>query len=121
MDHDPDLRKRLEQLEQLLVQYRPWFHDGTGDDVEAVTARIGTTLQRLLQLTAAMQRRDANGDDPPDALESVTIRLMLEDYASVLSDLRAVVRSAERQLSSVAAVVHDGGRIVREERKRQAG
>jgi hypothetical protein len=97
VDHDRNVRNRLERLEQRLAQREP--------------------LQRLADLTAAMPRAYAEADDP---LERVTMRLMLEDYMSMLSQFRATVRTAEEQLSSVAAVVTDGQRLVRGERKRQS-
>jgi hypothetical protein len=117
VNHDSDLRQRLEELERLLVQHRPWFRDNSGNGVEAVDARIGRTLDRLRQLTTAMQRRNSDNDDP---LDRVTMRLMLEDYAAVLSHLRASVRTAEQLLSSVATTVTDGHRIVRRQSKRRS-
>lgn len=117
MSHDSDLRERLERLEELLLRYRPWFQTGTEDDAERAASRSNTTFERLRHFATELQRNSP--DDRLDTLDTVTIRVMLEDYASVLSHLRASVRTAGQQLSSVAAVVADGNRIVREERKRR--
>jgi hypothetical protein len=117
VNHDSDLRRRLEQLERLLVEHRPSFRDDTGDEVESTAARIDAVLQRLRQLTTAMQRRNADINDP---LDRVTMRLMLEDYAAALSHLRASIRHAEHLLSSVAKTVTDAQRFVRLETKRRS-
>jgi transposase len=117
VNHDSDLRRRLDQLEQLLVQHEPWFRDNAGADGELVAARIHATLQRLRQFTTAMQRRTSDNDDP---LDRVTMRLMLDDYAAVLSHLRASVRTAEQLLSSVEKTVTDGHRVVRREAKHRS-
>ena len=116
VNHDSDLRQRLEELERLLVQHRPWYRDNSGNGVEAVDARIGRTLDRLRQLTAEMNRRPPDSHDP---LDRVAMRLMLEDYAAVLSHLRASVHTAEQLLASVAKTVTDGHKIVRRESKRR--
>jgi hypothetical protein len=117
VNHESDLRRRLEQLERLLVDYRPSLRDTAGDKAEATAARIDVMVQRLGQLTTAMQRRDSNISDP---LDRVTMRLMLEDYAAVLSGLRSCVRGADQLLSSVERTVTDGQRFVRRESKRRS-
>lgn len=117
MSHDSDLRERLERLEALLLRYRPGFQTGTDDVTKEAASPINTTFERLRHLAMELQRNSA--DSRLDTLDIVTIRVMLEDYASALSHLRASVHTAEQQLSSVAATVADGHRIVREERKRR--
>ena len=118
MNHESDLRRRLEQLERLLVEYRPSFRDDTGDEAKVTAARIDVMVQRVRQLTTAMERRNSDINDP---LDRVTMRLLLEDYAAVLSRLRASVRRADQLLSSVERTVTDGHRIARRESKRGRG
>ena len=110
MKVDSDLRRRLEELEQLLVQHRTSLRDTDRSDGNSADVRIDATLDRLRELTTALQREHADSDDP---LSRVTMRLMLEDYAVVLSQLRASVSRAGQLLSSVEKTVVDGQRFVR--------
>ena len=74
--------------------------------------RLEETLERIEQLTAQLERASEHGPVDP-----VAMRVMLDEYLSALEQLRAGVRAAERRLSSVAATVSEGARLVRKEQK----
>jgi hypothetical protein len=120
MSHDLDVASRLERLEQLLDQCRiPSAADaGRGPDAEAAVIRLEGLLNRIQRLAREVQSGLAHRHDA-DALDGVTIRLLLDDYAAAVQQLRASTIDAGRRLAMVAHVIGDGRRFIREERKRR--
>ena len=70
------------------------------------------TLARIEQLTAQLESASNSA-----TIDPIAMRVMLDQYLSALEQLRAGVREAERRLSSVAATIDEGQKLVRKERK----
>ena len=120
MSHDLDVASRLEQLQRLLDQCRipPGVDADPRPDAEFAVIRLDGFLTRIQHLTRELQSGLAQRHDA-DALDGVTIRLLLEDYAAAVRQLRASTTEAGRRLAMVAHVIGDGRRLIREERKRR--
>ena len=87
---DDESSRRLLRLEKILAAD---FVAGS-----ARTGRIGpsdTALERVIRLTGQLQGRVGSEQDAVDLLN---IRLLLNEYVSVVADLRAVAASADEHL-----------------------
>ena len=96
---DDDSSRRLLRLEHILAAD---FVAG-----RTRTGRIGpsnATLDRIVRLTGQLQGRV---DFEQDAVDLLSIRLLLNEYVSVLADLRALAAAAEEHLEKVASSLKD--------------
>ena len=66
-------------------------------------------IERIRRTTSELERR-RTGDI--DAIDALTMRLLLVDYVAAVSHLRAVVRITERRLTGASAAIKEGGRRV---------
>lgn len=87
--HDPF--QRLLRLEQILTQPVAL---GTGTIADPSRTRE-EQAQRLRQLTGELQRGGGLDNDEVDAL---AMRLLLNDYAALVTGLRAMARQAETHI-----------------------
>jgi len=58
--------------------------------------------QRILQLTTELQNR---ADVDADEIDAVTMRLLLNDYVALVTDLRAIVQRAEAHTHAAAGAL----------------
>jgi hypothetical protein len=95
---DDDSSRRLLRLEQILAA-----------DFVAGSTRTGRTgpsnaaLDRIVRLTEQLQGRAGE----QDAVDLLNIRLLLNEYVSVLADLRAQAASAEEHLEKALSSLKD--------------
>ena len=96
---DDDSSRRLLRLEHILAAD---FAAG-----RTRTGRIGpsnATLDRIVRLTGQLQGRVGFEQDAVDLLN---IRLLLNEYVSVLADLRALAATAEEHLEAALSSLKD--------------
>ncbi len=111
MTQEIDIASRLDRLERLLDECR-------APVAAEPSALLNITLLRIQRLTTEVQS-SLEHRHLADDLDSVTIRLLLENYGAVVRQMRVSVTDAGRRLSAAAAVIADGKGLVREERKRR--
>ena len=96
---DDDSSRRLLRLEQILAA-----------DFVAGSTRTGRTgpsnaaLDRIVRLTEQLQGR---AGVEQDAVDLLNIRVLLNEYVSVLADLRAQAASAEEHLEKALSSLKD--------------
>ena len=96
---DDDSSRRLLRLEQILAA-----------DFVAGSTRTGRTgpsnaaLDRIVRLTGQLQGR---AGVEQDAVDLLNIRVLLNEYVSVLADLRAQAASAEEHLEKALSSLKD--------------
>jgi hypothetical protein len=73
------------------------------------------TLARIKRLTALVHSSLVRPD--PDALDRITMQLLLVDYAHVVQELRASADGAAGTLKEAANVVADAARSLRGDAK----
>ena len=111
-----DLASRLEQLERVLQESHATLRRSDGDaPLDRGATRMLATLARIKRLTALMHSSLVRPD--PDALDRITMQLLLADYASVIQELRASADGAAGTLKEAANVVADTARSLRGDAK----
>jgi hypothetical protein len=108
-----DLASRLDQLERVLQESRATLRaaDGEGAALNHSTTRMAAALERIKRFTALV--RSSLVRSHPDAVDRITIQLLLADYAEVAAELRASANRAAGTLKEAADAVADTERIVR--------
>ena len=109
-----DLTSRLHQFERALEQWHAVLSraDGDGGTPGSANTRVAATLTRIERLAEMLQSR-INRTSDIDALDKVTMQLLLDDYSEVVRQLRATAADAAERLKSVSAVIADGNRLIR--------
>lgn len=74
-------------------------------------------LDRIQQLAREIELRS---EREPDELERITMRLLLDEYASALAHLRAIAREGARNVEQAPAPLKDVRRYVDREREIEA-
>ena len=112
-----DLASRLEQLERVLQEWYATLRRSDGDDapLDRGAMRMLATLARIKRLTALVHSSLVRPD--PDALDRITMQLLLVDYANVVQELRASASGAAGTLKEAANVVADAERSLRGDAK----
>lgn len=101
---------RLLGLEQILATSRSALGSPGIGDGDAAELMLGSVMiERIRRTTSELERR-RTGDI--DAIDALTMRLLLVDYVAAVSHLRAVVRITERRLTGASAAIKEGGRRV---------
>ena len=94
-----DAFQRLARLEQILTHTV-----AVGGDPDADRGRTREKqAQRIRQLTAELQHTVGDNDE----LDAITMRLLLNDYSSLVESLRAMMRLAETSLLSTAGSLRE--------------
>lgn len=101
-----DTSRRLARLAGILNDTRPYGEASALDPVEHLHR---VRLQRIQGLTAQLD--DRTGHDV-DEMDGVAMRLLLDEYAGALAQLRAVAREGAKTLEGVAAVVRKDRSLV---------
>jgi hypothetical protein len=108
--------ERLQRLEQILTGSKLPRGGGAGDDRDAVSRQLETVpLERIQRLTAELlESRDRNDD-----IDAVTLRLLLNDYAAAVANLRVFVRQVAERVDAAADPLREARRFMWREVKRQ--
>lgn len=101
-----DTSRRLVQLARILSDARPYNEAATADPAEHLHQ---VRLQRIQDFTAQLDEADGRGIDVVDA---VAMRLVLDQYASVVAHLRAAARERAATLERLSAQVRSDRRLV---------
>jgi hypothetical protein len=101
-----DASRRLAQLARILSDARPHGEAATVDPEEHLHR---VRLQRIQDFTAQLDDGDGRGIDVAD---TVAMRLVLDQYFSVVAHLRAAVRERAAVLGSLAAQLRADRRLV---------
>lgn len=107
--------QRLRRLEQILADVktsRPLV--GAGAEDAATLHLESVPLERIRQLSELLQAPDADDD-----VDRVTMRLLLNDYATAVAHLRAVSGDAAQRLDSATEPVNEVRRFLWREEKRK--
>ena len=104
-----DAARRLAQLARILSDARPYSEAATADPAEHLHQ---VRLQRIQDFTAQLDDSDGRGIDVVDA---VAMRLVLDQYASVVAHLRAAARERAATLGRLAAQLRTDRRLVDEQ------
>lgn len=111
--------QRLKRLQQMLAQSQSAPPRTAGDDAgpaELLAASVST--DRIGQLTSEQHERIGA---PVDDIDSVTMRLLLDDYTKAVAILRAIARLAEQRIDSAGVPIEQTRRFVRRELKPKPG
>ena len=104
-----DASRRLAQLARILSDARPFGALSTTDVAEHLHQ---VRLKRIEGFTAQLTDGDGRGIDAVDAL---AMRLVLDEYSSVVAHLRAAARERAAALGSLAAQLRSDRRLVEEQ------
>jgi hypothetical protein len=96
---DDESSRRLLRLEEILAADFVAGSTRTGR-----TGPSNTALDRIVQLTGQLRGRVGFEQDAVDLLN---IRLLLNEYVSVLADLRALATTAEEHLEAALSSLKD--------------
>ena len=105
--YDPSVR--LRQIEEILAQVRPASHvDGRETNLAALNlSRV--PVERIRQMTGVLEQRL---NHEIDAVDAVALRMLVNDFAAAVAQLRAVTRLTGEQLTEIAGVVQEAQRLV---------
>ena len=106
-----DAAKRLLDLERILAEPRKNESQSTGDPVTLHIADV--PVERIRRFITELQ--SANGDR--DEVAAVTMRLLLNDYATAVAHLRAVARISVARIESALEPIRDCQKFLRREEK----
>ena len=101
--------RRLAQLARILSDTRPFGEPSTTDRPEPLQQ---VRLKRIQDVTAQL---DAGTARPVDEVDAVAMRLVLDEYASVVAHLRAAAREGAATLGSLAAQLKTYQRLLDEQ------
>jgi hypothetical protein len=109
-----DPTQRLIELERILAQSRLVTASGH-EQAGSVTSHLaGVPVDRIRQLTSALQR---GLDDTVDEIDAVAMRLLLNDFRIAVPHLRAIAQTAGARMDDAADLIREGQRFVRREQK----
>ena len=102
---------RVARLDQLLSQSSPPATRGADVDLQQVLL-TGVPLERIRAVTVELQER---ADAPPDDLDALTMRMLLNDYKAAVAHLRAVATVVDARLHALGEELHHTRKVVRRE------
>jgi hypothetical protein len=106
LPYDPSARRqRLESIFALTAVSST--KSGDTEPTDILLANVPT--DRIRQATQELQRRST----PPDDLETVTMRLVLNQYMVAVANLRGVTHLAARRIADATTCIEEGQRFVR--------
>ena len=105
--YDPSVR--LRQLEGILAQARPASHvDRRETDLVALNLNR-VPMERIRQMTGLLEQRL---NHEIDAVDAVALRVLVNEFADVVGQLRAVTRLTGEQLAEIAGAIKKAQRLV---------
>ena len=101
---------RLTHIEEILAQTAP-SPTAAAVTTDAATVHLNSVpIDRLRRLTAEL------GDTPPaegpDVVDAVVMRLLLDEFATAVTHLRAVARAAASRVDAAAPPLRDARRAL---------
>jgi hypothetical protein len=111
--------ERLLELERIIARDRA-THTRTGlDGSDPVALHLASVpADRIRYFTESLR---SNGSDPDnDAVDVLTMRLLLNDFTTAVEHLRGVAAIAATMIDHAAKPVRDSQRLVKYEDKREA-
>ncbi len=113
---DHDLSRRLQRLEARVAS-RPRGDAAPADSSDLVHWRMRSVpIDRIAHLTMELQQR--SGADV-DAVDALAIRLLLNDYTTSTTHLRAVTRTAGQRMVTASSRLKDVRAVVERELQRE--
>jgi hypothetical protein len=112
------LDERLRRIEQILAS-SPTGSRTAGAELDVADVMLAAvTTDRIRQTMAELDRGTM-----VDAVDAVTMRLLLADYGAAVAGLRGVARTTEQRLDDLADSLRGGSRVIdrAENRDRKAG
>jgi len=110
-----DASERLLEIERILAQSKTAFAPAGDADADPVQLHLASVpTERIRQFTAELRARP--GIDHDD-ITVVTMRLLLNDYATAVAHLRAVARLAVSRVEGAAVTIRDSRKQLRREEK----
>src|SRR5262245_42416584 len=107
-----DAARRLLDLERILSQSKT--QATSAGDADPVTLHLADVpTERIRRFTAELQ----NAGQGDDEVAAVTMRLLLNDYASAVAHLRAVARLAVTRIDTATAPIRECQKFLRREDK----
>jgi len=106
---------RLIELERILARSKAGFAAAGDTDADPVLLHLASVpIERIRQFTSELQARPQSGSDD---IALVTMRLLLNDYATAVAHLRAVARLAVTRVEKAALDIRDSRKQLRREEK----
>jgi hypothetical protein len=102
----------LQELEQILSQSVVPMSAQRGDADPVRVHLDSVPLERMRRLASELQQQSP---DAADDLDSVMVRLLLNDYTAAIAHLRAVARLAEQNVASAGASIHGAKALLQQE------
>jgi hypothetical protein len=107
-----DAPRRLLDLERILAQSKT--QTASAEDADPVMLHLGNVpADRIRRFTAELE----GTRDGDDAVAAVTMRLLLNDYASAVAHLRAVARLAIGRIDAATTPIRECQKFMRREDK----
>jgi hypothetical protein len=106
---------RLLELEQILAHSRNAL--ATDRDADSVALHLADVPSERMRRFTSLLRTGASGDN--DAIDAVTMRLLLNDYTAAVGHLRAIARVAAAGIDAAAIPVRESQRFIRLEERRE--
>ena len=110
-----DRSERLLELDRILARDRAASFSGDGD---SVALHLGAVPAERIRALTAVLGRSTTGDN--DEIDTVEMRLLLNDYTSAVGHLRAVARSAAARIDEAAAPVREAQLFMERDLRREA-
>jgi hypothetical protein len=109
--------QRLRRLEQILAESRPPVLGVPGNDWDAAVRQLeAAPFDRIQRITAELLQSHG----PNDEVDAVAIRLLLNDYAAAVCQLRTFIRLTVERVDAAADPVGEArGAVRRETRARE--
>jgi hypothetical protein len=104
-----DPSARLQRLESIFALTAVSSSAKSGDTEPADTLLASVPIDRIRQATLELQRRTT----APDDLETVTMRLVLNQYMFTVANLRAVTQLAARRIADATACIEQSQQFIR--------
>lgn len=112
MSAQEDTPTRLLNLERILAQSKN--QTTSAGDADPVTLHLASVpTDRIRRFTSELE----SAGDGDDALAAVTMRLLLNDYASAVAHLRAVARLAVARMDAATTPIRACQKFLRHEDK----
>ena len=114
MSAEQNFSQRLRRLEDILAR-RSTSERRPDEELGGTTWHLSRIpFERIDALTAELRQRAGFENDETDAL---TARLLLNDYVSALTHLRAVAQAADARLADAAGEMGESRKLLRRERE----